>query len=95
MHSFWKEARLPDDFESSTRSLPVGEKNGQRSHNSSDEITVLPLYEAAGLAEGDSDECMSQDEISSGTYMYICIHYFTIVYFSIVCDHKPQSPKLC
>ena len=88
MHSFWKEARLPDDFESSTRSLPVGEKNGHRSHNSSDEITVLPLYEAAQLAEGDSDECMSQDEISSGT-----LNYCTIVYSFIICDHMPQSPK--
>ena len=85
-----KEARLPDDFDSLTRSLPMGEKNGQRSHNSSDEITVLPLYEAAGLAEGDSDECMSQDEISSGT-----LYYCKIVYFFIICDHMPQSPKLC
>ena len=90
MHSFWKEARLPDDFESSTRSLPVGEKNGQRSHNSSDEITVLPLCGAVVLAEGDSNETMSQDEISSGT-----LYYCTIVYFFIICDHMPQSPKLC
>ena len=66
-----------------TRSLTAGEPKSY--NNSSDEITVLPLCGAVVLAEGDSNETMSQDEISSGTL------YFVRQFISSACDHMPHT----